>query len=114
GVGLGAAADRALGEGERELRRVDVAVGRQVRGPRAALGRDRWEETLRLVRRHELERKPERLRPARLTRELLHPLPGRGEPEGPDLAPAGFEAHLGAERAIELYGAHHHLRQAER
>ena len=46
---LRAAAPRALGQRERELARVDVAVGRQVRGAEHAVGRHRREELLRLL-----------------------------------------------------------------
>src|SRR5205823_5466884 len=105
---------RALRERERELARVDVAVGREVGGAEDAVGRERREEALRLLRGDELEREAERLRPAGLAGELLHPLLRRREPERPDLAPAGLEADLVAELAVELDRAHHHLRQAER
>src|SRR5262249_25510911 len=44
----------------------------------------------------------------------LQPLLRRGEPERADLAPAGLEPDLGAERAVELDRVHHHLRQAQR
>ena len=113
-VDLGAAAARALGEREGELARVDVAVARQVRGAEDAVGRHRREELLRLGRRDELERQAERLRPAGLARDLLQPLGRGGEPQRADLAPAGLEADLRLERAVELDRAHHHPRQRER
>ena len=47
----------------------------------------------------ELERQPERLRPARLPRDLLHPLLRRRETQRPDLAPPRLETDLAAERA---------------
>ena len=108
---LGAALAGALRERERELARVDVAVGRQEGRAEHAVGRHRREALLRLVRRDELEREPERLRPAGLPRELLHPL-GRGrEAERADLLPARLEPHLGLERAVQLDALHHHPRE---
>ena len=103
-----------FGERERELARVDVAVGRQERRAEDAVRGHRWEELLRLVGRDELERQTERLRPARLPRDLLHPLGRRGEPERPDLVPARLETHFGLERAVEVDALHHHPRERER
>jgi hypothetical protein len=74
----------------------------------------RWKELLRLVGRDELERQTERLRPARLPRDLLHPLGRRGEPERPDLVPARLEPHFGLERAVEVDALHHHPRERKR
>ena len=111
---LGPAAPRALGERERELARVDVAVRRQVRRAEHAVRRHRREELLRLGRRDQLEREAEGLRPARLARDLLHPLRRRGEPERADLVPAGLEADLVLERPVQLDALHHHPRQRER
>ena len=71
---LGAAPPRALCEREGQLARVDVAVRRQERGTEHAVGRHRREERLRLRRRDQLEREAERLRPAGLAGDLLHPL----------------------------------------
>ncbi len=113
-VDLRAAAACALREREGELRRVDVAVGRQVGGAEHAVGRHRREQPLRLGRGDQLERQPERLRPARLARELLHPLLGRRQPQRADLAPAGLEPDLVPERPVQLDRVHHHLRQRER
>ena len=111
---LGAAAPGALGEREGELARVDVAVGGEVGGAEDAVGRHRREEPLRLLRRDQLEREAERLRPAGLARELLHALLRGGEPQRADLVPAGLEPDLVAERPVQLDRAHHHLRQAQR
>ncbi len=111
---LGAAPTRALGERERELARVDVAVGGKERRAEHALGRHRGEERLRLLRRDQLERQPEGLRPAGLARDLLESLLRGREPQRADLAPAGLELDLLAERAVELDRAHHHPGQAER
>ena len=91
-VDLRPAPARALGERERQLARVDVAVGRQVRRAEHAVERHRREQRLRLRGRDQLEREPERLRPAGLPRDLLEPLLRRREPERADLAPAGLEA----------------------
>jgi hypothetical protein len=76
---LGAAAPGALGQSERQLARVDVAVGREVSGAEHALRGHRREELSRLIRRDKIERETERLRPARLAREFLHALLGRGQ-----------------------------------
>ena len=114
GADLGAAAARALGERERELARVDVAVGGEVGRAEHALGRHRREQPLRLLGRDELERQPERLRPARLARELLHALLRRGEAQRADLLPARLQADLVGERAVEVDRVHHHPRQRQR
>ena len=111
---LRAAPARPLGERERQLARVDVAVGREEGGTEHAVGRHRREELLRLVGRDQLERQAERLRPAGLARDLLHPLGRRREPERPDLVPARLEADLRLERAVQVDALHHHLRERER
>ena len=71
---LGAVPAGALGEGEGQLARVDVAVGGDVRGSEHAVGRHRRKELAGLRGGDELEPEPERLRPARLPGDLLHPL----------------------------------------
>ena len=114
GRDLCAAAPRPFGERERELARVDVAVGGQERRAEDAVRDHRWKELLRLVGRDQLERQTERLRPARLPRDLLHPLGRRREPERPDLVPARLETHFGLERAVEVDALHHHPRERER
>ena len=74
-VDLGAAAAGAFGERERELRGVDVAVGREVgRADARRRSSSGGKRLLRLLGRDQLERKAEGLRPARLAGELLHPL----------------------------------------
>ena len=111
---LRAAAARALREREGELARVDVAVRREVGGAEDTLGRHWRKERLRLGGRDQVEVEAERLRPAGLARELLHPLLRGGEPQRADLAPAGLEPDLLAELAVEVDRAHHHLREAQR
>ena len=111
---LGSAAPCPLGQGERELARVDVAVRREVRGPEHAVGRHGREVPLRLRRRDQLEGQAERLRPAGLPCDLLHPLLRRREPERAHLPPSGLEPDLRLQRAIEVDARHHHLRQGER
>ena len=71
----------ALGERERELRGVEVAVRRKPGRAEHAVGRHQREELLRLLGRDQLERQPERLRPARLAAQLLHALLARREPD---------------------------------
>ncbi len=112
-VDLGASPPRALGEGKRQLTRVDVAVGRKVGRAEHAVRGHRREELGRPLGGDELEREPEGLRPAGLAAKLLHPLLRRGEPEGADLAPAGLEADLLLERPVEVDRVHHHLGQAD-
>ena len=114
GRDLRPAAPRALREGRRELARIDVAVGREVRGTEHSLGRHRRKEPLRLLGRDQLERQAEGLGPAGLAAQLLHPLLGRGEAERSDLVPAGLEADLVAERPVEVDRGHHHARERER
>ncbi len=113
-VDLRAAAAGALGERERELARVDVAVGGEVGRAEHAVGRHGREHLLRPLRGDELQRQPERLRPAGLARELLHPFLGGRKPQRADLVPAGLEVDLLAERPVELDRVHHHPRQRER
>ena len=110
---LGAAATRALRQGKGELARVDVAVRGEVGGAEHALGRHRREELLSFLGGDELEGEPEGLRPAGLARKLLHAFLGRGEAERADLVPAGLEADLVRQRAVELDRAHHHPGQAQ-
>ena len=113
-VDLGATSPRALGEGEGQLARVDVAVGRQIRSAADAVDRHRREEPPCLVGRDQVERQAERLRPARLTRDLLHPFLGGREPQRSDLVPARRETDLGLERPVQVDAVHHHLRQRQR
>ena len=113
-VDLGPAAPRALRERERQLARVDVAVGRQVRGAEDAIRGHRGEEPLSLRGRDQLEREAERLRPAGLAGDLLHALLGGREAERANLLPARLEPDLVLERPVQLDRAHHHLRQRER
>ena len=114
GVDLGAATASALGERERELARIDVAVAREVGGSEDAVRRHRREQRLRLGGRDELEREPERLRPAGLARDLLQPLGRGGEAQRSDLTPARLEPDFRLERAVELDRVHHHPRQRQR
>ena len=114
GVDLGPPTPRSLGEREGELARVDVAVTREERGTENAVHRHRREQLLRLRGGDQLERQPERLRPARLTRDLLQPLGRAREPERAHLAPAGLETDLGLERPVQLDRVHHHPGQRER
>ena len=116
GVGrdLSAAPARTGGERERELRGVDVAVGREIGRAENAVCGHRREERLRFGGGDQLERQTEGLCPAGLPRDLLHPLRRRREPKRSDLAPAGLEPDLIADRAIEVDARHHHLRQRER
>ena len=62
---LGAVATRSFGERERELRRVDVAVGGQIRRAEHALGGHRREERLRLGGRDQLQRRARTSSPSR-------------------------------------------------
>ena len=111
---LGTAPPSAFGERERQLARVDVAVGGEEGAAQNAIGGHRREELASALGGDELEREPERLRPARLAAELLHAFLGRREAKRADLVPSGLEPHLVLERPVELDRAHHHLREADR
>ena len=111
---LGATAAGAFRKRERQLARIDVAVGGQVGGAEHAVLGHRRKELPRALGGDELERQPERLRPAGLASQLLHPLFRRREPQRPDLVPAGVETDLLAERPVEVDRGHHHLREAQR
>ena len=108
GVDVAAALARALGERVGQQARVEVAVGRQPRGAEHAVGGHEREALLRLLGGEQLERQPERLRPARLAARLL-PALGRGrQPQPAALDPAAVE------RPVELDRVHHHPRQRHR
>ena len=111
---LRAAPSGPLRERKGQLARVDVAVAREVCRAEDALDRHRREQLLRFRRRDELERQADRLRPARLANDLLHPLLRGGEPQGADLAPARLEPDFRTECPVELDALHHHPRQRER
>ena len=110
GVDRAAAAPRAVGERVGQLRRVQVAVGRQPGGAEHAVGDHQREALLRLLGRDQLQREPERLRPAGLAPRLLPALRRAGEPDAAALGPAGVEL-AAAELPVELDRVHHHLRQ---
>ena len=88
--------------------RVEPAVGRQPDRAEHAIERHQREAILGLLRRDELERQPERLRPARLALELLVALLRGGEPQRADLVPRHVDAGLGGEPPIQLGAVHHH------
>ena len=114
GMELGAVPPSALGERERQLAGVDVAVGRDVRGAEHAFRGDRRKQPLRLLGGDQLDRQPERPRPSGLSLELLHPLLRRRQPERADLVPAGLQTDLLLQGAVEIDRGDHHLREAER
>ena len=97
GRDLRPAAPRALCERHRELARVDVAVGGQIRRAEHPVDGHRREKPLGFLGRDEVERQAEGLGPAGLAMQLLHPLLGRGKAERADLVPAGLEADLVSE-----------------
>ncbi len=114
GMELRPVAPGALGERERQLAGVDVAVGRDVRGTEHALRGQRREQPLGVLGGDQLDRQPERPRPAGLALELLHPLLRRSQPQRADLVPAGLQADLLLQGAVEVDRGDHHLREAER
>ena len=114
GMELGPVAPGALGERERQLAGVDVAVGRYVRGAEHALRGHRREQPLRILGGDQLDRQPERPRPPGLALELLHALLRRRQPERADLVPAGLQADLLLQGAVEIDRGDHHLREAQR
>ena len=111
--GPAAAPPRAVGQGEGELRRVEVAVGRQPRGAEHAVGHHQREALGRLLGGDQLEREPERLGPAGLAPGLLQPLRGAGEPDAAALGPARVELSP-AQLPVQLDRVHHHLRERHR
>ena len=105
---------RRVGERERQLARVEVAVVGDERRRDDAVGRHRREELLRLLRRHDLHRQAERLRPRRLAPQLLVPRLRRREPEAAELVPAGIVAGQLLQLGVEPDRVLHHPRQRDR
>ena len=105
GVDVAAGLARALGERVGQQARVEVAVGRQPRRAEHAVDRHQREALLRLLGRQQLERQPERLRPAGLAARLLPALLRGRQPQPAALDPAAVE------RPVELDRVHHHPRQ---
>src|SRR5204863_134097 len=109
---LGAAAAGAFCECERQLRRIDVAVGGEIRRAEHALHAQRRKQPPRFLCRAQLARQAERLRPAdlaydsRAVREgtLFFCVPGATR-DGHDLAPDAVAAGavaLVVERVLDL------------
>ena len=113
GEDAAAPAARAVGQRVGELRRVEVAVGRQPRGAEHAVGDHQREPLLRLRRADQLERQAERLGPAGLAPRLLPALGRAGQPDAAALDPARVEL-AAAELPVQLDRVHHHLRQRHR
>ena len=103
----------AFDQGEGELARIDVSVGREVGGAQDALGRHRREHAVRLIARNQLQWQAERLGPCGLARELLHALRARCQTKRADLVPTRLQADLFLQRSVEVDRVHHHSRQAE-
>ena len=110
-VDLGAVVARAVGQRERQLARVEVAVARQERGAVHALGRHQRKALHRLGGGDDLERESERLGPAGLALDLLQPLGRRGEADAAELVPPGSLPVSRREGRVELDRVHHHPRQ---
>ncbi len=102
-----AALARAVGERRRQLRGVEVAVGRQVGAAADAVGAHQREQLLGLLRRDELQRQAERLRPRDLAQHLLFALRRARQPDAAALDPAAVE------RAVQLDRVDHHPRQRD-
>ena len=113
GVGpdLRAALPGARGQGLGQAGRIEPAVGREPDGPEDAVGRHEREAVARLRGRNQLQRQPERPRPADLALELLEAGLGRRQPERPDLVPRGIDAGLVAKAPVQVGAVHHHLGQ---
>ena len=105
---------RRVRERERQLARVEIAVVGDERRRDDAVGRHRREELLRLLRRHDLHRQAERLRPRRLAAQLLVPRLRRREPQAAELVPAGIVARQLLQLGVEPDRVLHHPRQRER
>src|SRR5207248_6796886 len=89
---LGAAQTGAVGERERELAGVEIAVERDERGRHHVPGRHRREHLLGLGGRDELHVEPKALRPPGLALDLLVALRRRREAQAAELVPAGVLA----------------------
>ncbi len=94
--------------------RVEVAVVRDERRGEHAVGAHRRKALLRLLRGDDLHRQPERLRPRRLTPDLLEPGLRRREPQAAELVPAGVVARELLQLRVEADGVLHHPRQRDR
>ena len=105
---------RRVGERERQLARVEIAVVGDVGGREHAVGAHRREQRLRLLRRDDLHRQPERLRPRRLAADLLEPRLRRREPQAAELAPAGVVPRQLLQLGVEPDRVLHHPRQRQR
>ena len=105
---------RRVRERERQLARIEVAVVGDERRGDDAVGAHRREELLRLLRRHDLHRQAERLRPRRLAAELLVPRLRRREPQPAELVPAGIVAGELLQLGVEPDRVLHHPRQRDR
>ena len=110
------APERARGGGQRErqLARIEVAVVGDERRGNDALRRHRREELLRLARAHDLHRQPERLRPRRLTAQLLVPRLRRREPQAAELVPPGIVAGQLLQLGVQPDRVLHHPRERDR
>ena len=104
----------AGGERHRQVGRVEPAVRREPHRAEDVCGVEEAVEALeRLLGRDELEGQAERLSPAGLAGQLLHPLDGRGQAERADLVPAGIVPGLGGQPAVEVGAVHHHPGQRD-
>ena len=110
---VGAAQPRAVGQRERQLAGIEVAVLRDVGGGQHAVGAHRREQLLRLPGRHDLDRQAEALRPPRLALDLLVPGLRRCQPQAAQLVPAGILAGLLGQLGVEADRVLHHLGQAD-
>ena len=105
---------RRVRERERQLARVEIAVVGDERRRNDAVGAHRREELLRLLRRHDLHRQAERLRPRRLAAKLFVPRLRRRETQSAELVPPGIVAGELFELGVEPDRVLHHPRQRER
>ena len=82
--------------------------------PRTSGGVEQAVEALeRVLGRDELEGQAERLGPAGLAGQLLHPLDGRGQAQRAHLVPSGVVPGLGGQPAVEVGAVHHHPGQRD-
>ena len=104
----------AVGERVGELRRVEVAVGRQVRGGADAVDLHQRKQLLSLLRREPLQRQPERPRPCHLAVEFLLALVRTRKADPAAFDPSGIGIGLCGEPPVQLNAVHHHPRQRDR
>jgi len=98
----GPAVNSALRERVRQARRVDVPVGREVRGGEDAVGSREWEQLDRPFGRDDLERNAHALGDPAHMLELVQPVARRADADAAAPVEVDREARLLFERSVQL------------